>query len=178
MYTSIKIDVKPATLVFVESVNGTKIYLAYENKSAFVYTCNMSILPHIKTPSLLTLKARNTHKNKLSVCTTLFANAVKDITAGITVPLALYYLHFPAKFIIDNNILKIANFRGFKTPLEVNIPLQLDVKHINNTLIQISGASRLVVNQFVGCIKHKTKKVGRNLDRRIFLDCVYIPVQE
>lgn len=98
-------------------------------------------------------------------------NMFTGVSKGWSGELKLVYSHFPVKMKTEDKKLLIENFLGERSPREVPVPEDLEVKVDKNTII-VSGTDKERVGQLCARIEEITKV--RGYDRRVFQDGIYI----
>ena len=98
-------------------------------------------------------------------------NMITGVTQGWEAKLKILYSHFPMKFTVDGNTVKIGNFLGERKDriTEVKGNVKVDVK---KDVVTVTGNDKEEVGQAAAVIEQSAKV--RGFDKRVFQDGVHL----
>lgn len=102
-------------------------------------------------------------------------NMILGVTKGFRYWLRIVYSHFPISVKVENDKILIENFIGEKNPRIARVIGNVKVKVQKNDVI-VEGIDLEEVSQTAASIEQATKI--RGLDRRVFVDGIYIYKKE
>jgi ribosomal protein L6P/L9E len=147
-----------------------KLYFTYKNITKLVHTFNTSVNVSVKKNIVQIEHTNPAYSNTFKkICD----NLVLDITNEFSKNVMLFYVHFPAKFEISDNFLKIINFKGFKTDIFIKIPSYIKCTVYDLNKCNITGHNRVQVMNYIHAIKSKINK-NNKLDSRVYVDTLVI----
>lgn len=105
---------------------------------------------------------------------TTVANAFEDLINGYTIKLGTFFQHFPFRLDVLDTEVSLINYLGRKTSINVPIPNGISVVKLENAEYLVQGRSRIQVGNFVNILLGLRKRVKHKLDKRKFVDNLYV----
>ncbi len=100
-------------------------------------------------------------------------NMVKGLKEGFVYKLKICASHFPMTVAVEGNKVVVKNFLGEKIPREGKILEGVEVE-IKGEEITVKGIDKEKVGQTTANIEGITRKKGKELDRRVIQDGIYL----
>ncbi len=98
-------------------------------------------------------------------------NMVSGVTQGFEARLKVVYSHFPMKFTVEGNSVKIANFLGEREDRRADVAGDVKIE-LNKDEVVVTGTSREEVGQAAARIEQLA--TVRGFDRRVFQDGIHL----
>lgn len=98
-------------------------------------------------------------------------NMIVGVTQGWEARLKIMYSHFPMKFTVEGDAVKIGNFLGERKDRITRVKGDVKVE-VKKDLVTVSGNSREEVGQAAAVIEQSAKV--RGFDKRVFQDGVHL----
>lgn len=98
-------------------------------------------------------------------------NLMEGVTLGFRYELAIVYVHFPMRLLVQGNDLVLENFLGSKTPRKTWKYPDVEVK-VEGKRVLVEGLSKEHVGQTAANIEQLTRV--KDKDRRVFKDGIFI----
>lgn len=133
----------------------------------------VGIMVEGSTVKFSSIKAKSTKKQKRVIMTfrAHLNNMMKGVTEGHVYQLKICSGHFPMNVSYDNKKIIVKNFLGERSPRELKITKDVEVK-VEGDRITVEGPDREMVGQAAASIESLCRITNR--DRRIFQDGIYI----
>ena len=98
-------------------------------------------------------------------------NMIIGVTQGWEARLRILYSHFPMKFTVEGDTVKIGNFLGERQDRITKVKGDVKVE-VNKDLVTVTGNDREEVGQAAAVIEQSAKV--RGFDKRVFQDGVHL----
>lgn len=98
-------------------------------------------------------------------------NLIKGVTRGFRYELAIVYVHFPMRLMVQGDDIVLENFLGSKTPRKTWKYPDVEVK-VNDKQVLVEGFNKEHVGQTAANIEQLTRV--KDKDRRVFRDGIFI----
>ena len=98
-------------------------------------------------------------------------NMIAGVTSGWEARLKIVYSHFPMKFTVEGDRIKIGNFLGERKDRSARVRGDVKVEHKKDTVI-VTGNDKEEVGQAAAVIEQAAKV--RGFDKRIFQDGIHL----